>query len=503
MHEAIDTVLDYRATASGSVTVGDIELSERDVRQYGSIAYALRAILAVEQDNLLNLASPFLPTEPSAIDALKGLIDVQSLAALYIADSNARVFNESEISAARFAEAWNQLIGPLVPITEIPQPAVATQMERFPVLERIIEHKVASYDAYNDVSMTLFWQNNKSYFARLGAPSDEASASAFRTFATTVVLFIVDLLRRSETEAVRSGEAFIRAPLFEAAQHLEAPFVVNEYEDVVFIHSYDAHSDYRSLPELESPFVRPYAGLADGTTSQMMAFRNGDVRLTLDDAPHLIDLYDAGISQMDDEVGRLVTYLKETETWNDTLFVLTSDHGEEFLEHDGVLHGKTQYQEVQRIPLLVHGPGLVPARVEAPASLIDVMPTLLDLLGVSATESMDGLSLRTAWREDSAALPDRFLFAEADHNNTIHDVTRSVRYKGFKLRFNRDTGEAVLHDLSSDPGELEDASANFVSGREQLMKELVAFMEKPERETPTITLTPEELERLKSLGYIQ
>ena len=104
---------------------------------------------------------------------------MQSLAALYIADSNARVFNESEISAARFAEAWNQLIGPLVPITEIPQPAVATQMERFPVLERIIEHKVASYDAYNDVSMTLFWQNNKSYFARLGAPSDEASASAF------------------------------------------------------------------------------------------------------------------------------------------------------------------------------------------------------------------------------------------------------------------------------------------------------------------------------------
>ena len=116
---------------------------------------------------------------------------------------------------------------------------------------------------------------------------------------------------------------------------------------------------------------------------------------------------------------------------------------------------------------------------------------------------MEGVSLRTAWREDSAALPDRFLFGEADHNNTIHDVTRSVRYKGFKLRFNRNTGEAVLHDLSSDPGEREDASARFADGREQLMKELVAFMEKPERETPTTTLTPEELERLRSLGYIQ
>ena len=57
----------------------------------------------------------------------------------------------------------------------------------------------------------------------------------------------------------------------------------------------------------------------------MMAFRNGDVRLTLDYAPHLIDLYDAGIRQIDAEVGRLVTYLKETALWNDTLFVLTSD----------------------------------------------------------------------------------------------------------------------------------------------------------------------------------
>ena len=115
---------------------------------------------------------------------------------------------------------------------------------------------------------------------------------------------------------------------------------------------------------------------------------------------------------------------------------------------------------------------------------------------------MDGLSLRTAWREDSAALSDRFLFAEADHNNTIHDVTRSVRYQDLKLRFDRNTGEAVLHDLSSDPGEREDASARFADSREQLLKALIAFMEIPERETPTITLTPEEVEQLRSLGYI-
>ena len=69
----------------------------------------------------------------------------------------------------------------------------------------------------------------------------------------------------------------------------------------LFVHYYDVHSDYCSLPEYESQFVRPYAGAADGTTEQMLASRQGRVRFDAADVQHLVDLYDAGIRQMDDE----------------------------------------------------------------------------------------------------------------------------------------------------------------------------------------------------------
>lgn len=81
--------------------------------------------------------------------------------------------------------------------------------------------------------------------------------------------------------------------------------------------------------------------------------------------------------------------------------------------------------------------------------------------------------------------------------------TSSVRYKHFKLRFDRTTGASALHDLQDDPGELEDVSSSFPEGRTELMSQLEAFMAAPEQETPTITLTPEEIDRLRSLGYLR
>ena len=271
----------------------------------------------------------------------------------------------------------------------------------------------------------------------------------------------------------------------------------------LFLHSYDVHSDYRSLPEFESAFVRPYDGIADGTTAQMMAFREGKVPLDADDAPHLVDRYDAGIRQMDDELSRFIGELERRGIWSESLFVLTSDHGEEFLEHGDVLHGRTQYQEVLRVPLIVAGPGLPSGtRIEMPVSLIDVMPTLLELLGVEPQDGLDGVSLVSTWGAHGAPVDERLLFGEADHNNDTHDVTRAVKMGRFKLRYDRSTRASALHDLTSDPGELQDASARFPEERDRLLHALEAFMAAPEPETPTITLSPEEIERLRALGYV-
>jgi len=69
----------------------------------------------------------------------------------------------------------------------------------------------------------------------------------------------------------------------------------------LFVHYYDVHGDYRSLPQYEALFVRAYTGRADGSTAQLLAARRGDIVLDARDAAHLVDLYDAGVRQIDDD----------------------------------------------------------------------------------------------------------------------------------------------------------------------------------------------------------
>jgi arylsulfatase A-like enzyme len=272
----------------------------------------------------------------------------------------------------------------------------------------------------------------------------------------------------------------------------------------LFLHYYDVHSDYVSLPEFETDFLRPYEGNADGTTAQLAAYREGKVSLSAADAPNLIDRYDAGIRQMDAEIGRFLDFLRERGLWERTLFVLTSDHGEEFFEHGGVLHGQTQYQEVLHVPLLVKGPGIPRGRrVSTPVSLVDIAPTVLERARIAVPEGLDGVDIARLWSEGDRKLEARYLFSEADHNNVEHDITRSVRYKSFKLHFNRLSREYRLYDLARDPMEQADLS----SGREEafaaLSERLDRFLANERAEAPVRSLSEEEIEKLRSLGYLR
>ena len=270
----------------------------------------------------------------------------------------------------------------------------------------------------------------------------------------------------------------------------------------LFLHYYDVHSDYVSLAEFEEAFLRPYEGTADGSTAQLAAFREGKALLSISDAPNLVDRYDAGILQMDEEIGRFFDFLRKERLWESTLLVLTSDHGEEFFEHGGVLHGQTQYQEVLRVPLLIKGPS-IPAgrRVPNPVSLIDVVPTLAAQLRVAAPEELDGVDLSPLWT--GKGLEDRFLFSEADHNNVEHDITRAVRYRSFKLHFNRLSREYRLYDLARDPSEQEDIAGGEEEAFAALTGRLEGFLAAEKIEAPMRSLSEEEIEKLRSLGYLR
>lgn len=272
----------------------------------------------------------------------------------------------------------------------------------------------------------------------------------------------------------------------------------------LFVHYYDVHSNYASRREFERMFVGPYDGPADGTTAQLTEFRTGKVRLGPADAAHLVDLYDAGIRQLDEELARLLHGIKSL-TRDQAFVMITADHGEEFLERGNVLHGRTQFQEMAHVPLIVRGPGL-PAgrRLKTPVSLIDVFPTLLHLGGVEPPTGIDGENLASLWSsEPPPHLDRRALFGEADNVNVENDITRAVRLGPHKLHFNRLTKARQLFDLERDPRERLDLSKDRFEVMRDLGARLARFLEIQGPVLNLAPLPPEEAERLKSLGYLQ
>jgi arylsulfatase A-like enzyme len=269
---------------------------------------------------------------------------------------------------------------------------------------------------------------------------------------------------------------------------------------LLFLHYYDVHSNYFSLERYERIFA-PREGRFDGSTAQLMQVKRGNLRMRQSEATHVARLYDAGIRQLDDDLARLFAHLSDNGWFDDSVVVVTSDHGEEFLEHGSVLHGQTHYREMLRIPLIMRGPTIpVGARISAPVSLVDVFPTLLGLLGFPPNPAVDGVDLRALWRTPEQPPTGRWLFAAGGPGRTA-DSIRSVRNGRYKLVFHRGSQRRELYDLAEDPQEKE----NLVRSRprivERLSAEIARFVES-EHEAPKGQEIPREVgERLKQLGY--
>lgn len=273
------------------------------------------------------------------------------------------------------------------------------------------------------------------------------------------------------------------------------------------VHYLDPHSDYSSLPEYEREFVRPYDGKASGKSEQLFQALSGFLKFEADDARHLSDLYDAGVRQQDAELQKLFTFLDGSGLRANTWIVLTSDHGEEFLEHGGVMHGLTQYEESVRVPLIVWGPSIASgARVETPVSLVDLLPTALDVLGVPTPAGLDGVSLRPSW--ESGVTPLRALFIEADMDPPGPTATTMVpgddlaaRWGKFKLLLDPAHGVARLYDIENDPAEAHDVSSEYHELVADLRAELEHFRTLRATRGQAEALSETDLKRLQDLGY--
>jgi arylsulfatase A-like enzyme len=167
-----------------------------------------------------------------------------------------------------------------------------------------------------------------------------------------------------------------------------------------------------------------------------------------------------------------------------------------------VLHGRTYFEEVIRIPLIVRGPGVPRGlRIATPVHLVDVAPTLLDAAGIDAPAGCDGLDLGALWRRPGSDLPARELFAEADHNNAEPDVGRMLRVARHKLIYDRLERRLELYDLGADPREQDELGAREAALAEELMGRLERFMQGAVAGEAIDAPDEDVQRRLRELGY--
>ncbi len=232
----------------------------------------------------------------------------------------------------------------------------------------------------------------------------------------------------------------------------------------------------------------------------------------------LLARYDGELSYLDFHIGRLVKAMKRSGIYDNTVIVYTSDHGEAFWDHGRVGHGDTLYDELLRIPLIMKTPKLFrfpelsipPGRREFPVGQIDIMPTILDLLGISIPKAVQGISLLTPVFGKTGET-DRLIFSEDILLQLGPYNIRSVRDGKWKFILNQKFPEGSmqreLFNLEKDPHERVNLLDEEKETAKRLERELVVFMGRMERVSfasgrknlPTRSM----LESLKALGYIQ
>lgn len=289
-------------------------------------------------------------------------------------------------------------------------------------------------------------------------------------------------------------------------EHAEQPFFL-------LIHTYEVHMPY---------LRRTYAeGMQRGILGEVYSFddarrvRSEPVGDT--EVEYVRALYDGGVAAADREVGRTLDLLGELGVADRTLVVLTSDHGEELGEREPLrlgMHGHALYDSLLHVPLIVRDPTRAGGgrRVSAQVRLVDVMPTILDRLGVAVPGAGDGRSLLPLL--DDAGAEDRPVYAEMLHPNSVTPLIRRVALRDgrWKLIVNAPPlapGEppAELYDVVADALETNNLAARQPDTKQALAERLriqrEAIQQRGLAGVDHGTIGNDVREQLRALGYLE
>ena len=219
-------------------------------------------------------------------------------------------------------------------------------------------------------------------------------------------------------------------------------------------------------------------------------------------------LYLKEIESVDERIGQILSALESNPDFEKTIVVLTSDHGEGFWEHGLFEHGNSLYNELLKIALILYAPGRLQAgaRVGDVVSMVDVLPTILDLTGIEAPQDLRGQSLLPSMEGNTDG--GKFAYSEFPHKKDIY-LAYSIQSRSYKIIFGQnDTEKRMRFELDKDSLELRSVEWPDLSQEGPLMDELIrirnaASKHRLGKESNLEEPSKETLERLRSLGYIK
>ena len=311
-------------------------------------------------------------------------------------------------------------------------------------------------------------------------------------------------------------------------QHRNEPFFL-------YAHTTDPHAPYRPPAGFEEKFANPaetarfnttYKSLVDkreygggAVVSRAVCTRAGiDPNRFIQRA---IDRYDGEVLHNDWRLEQLIDKLKQLGILDNTLIIVVSDHGEEFLEHGWTAHGQSLYQELTHGVFVMWNPKLIPTprRVAEPVQLIDVMPTVLDLLGLKVPDMVQGQSLAAFangghFQRRGPVMTSRYASPHA-HGLVPENGTDTVALldSDWKLIY-RDKGKQVglskveLYDRRTDRGEAKNVASQYPQEVSRMTTEIGKWLDAEKQIKSFLgsgakaTMDQKTLEHLRSLGYI-
>ncbi|HUS28414.1 MAG TPA: sulfatase, partial [Kofleriaceae bacterium] len=275
-------------------------------------------------------------------------------------------------------------------------------------------------------------------------------------------------MMREQGPIIIYGETVLAAMYERLDKHRDAPAFV-------FMGSIDNHYPWIA----RKPWIDTYSPGYKGPfklypTPQDLGFQPGDMGCNITPPPEDIErmraIYDSDVSYMDQQLGKLVEKLKSWNLWDQTMLIVTADHGEEFFEDGRCGHGGSLRESLIRVPLLIRDPSRFPGGtiVEEGAEGVDILPSILDALGQTPVPAAQGHSLAPLAQGIGRGWP-------TPSYASMYEYAHAMRIGRWKLRVGA-TGVPIVEDLVEDPDEKKDFSAVRPIERRMLTDNLGLFL---------------------------